>query len=266
MSRNYSLKDGFKAALRGISHIFRDTDTRVAVTTDQGYPVDISTGGQPLEVIPLGNTVSGTVGGLNESVEIDTEGLTTLAVTTDGTWSGIFVIQGTVDGVQWVTLRIYDPATLILTGSFTANLNGSLVEVGGYTKARVLKVFHASGSTNIHMSAQPGDNITQSISPKKDLFHATVYDSVTTINIYNLGMPVAGTEYSQILPGNNKGFEVKARGNSKLQLAYAAGQSGTNYITIPPGASLENRNYHVSRTLYLQSSKAGETVEITVYT
>lgn len=89
--------------------------------------------------------------------------------------------------------------------------------------------------------------------------------TTTTPTIFNVSVVAAASEVSQALPANCKRFIIKARGNSKLQLAYSSGQSGTTYVTIPAGAVFEDTSFYTSQTLYFQSSKAGETVEITAY-
>lgn len=88
----------------------------------------------------------------------------------------------------------------------------------------------------------------------------------TTTTILNVSVPLAGTEVSQLLPANTKGFVLRARGKGKLQIAFASGQSGTTFLTVPPGANYKDENFYSSQTLYFQSSKAGETVEIIAYT
>jgi len=88
----------------------------------------------------------------------------------------------------------------------------------------------------------------------------------TTATIFNVTLVSANTEFSQVLPPNIKGFEIKARGTSRLQLAYTVGDSGSNFITIDPGSSFSESYFYASKTLYFQSTKAGETVEIITYT
>lgn len=107
--------------------------------------------------------------------------------------------------------------------------------------------------TRVAVTTDPGDSLTTS-------------DSPTTTSIINLPMPSANTEYSQALPSNIKSLNIKARGTAKLQLAFTVGQSGVEYITIPPGSTYISDNYYANLTLYLTSSKNGETAEITVHT
>lgn len=98
-----------------------------------------------------------------------------------------------------------------------------------------------------------------------DVISALGGASNTTPAIFNVSAPLAATEYSQALPANCKGFIIKARGKSKLQLSYTNGASGTVFVTIPAGAVFEDKNFYTSQTLYFQVSKISETVEITAY-
>lgn len=80
--------------------------------------------------------------------------------------------------------------------------------------------------------------------------------------IYNVSVVLASTEYSQALNPQAKKFTIRVRGISKLQLAYSSGGSSTNFITIPPGASLTEENVDFAGTLYFQCNKAAQVVEI----
>lgn len=89
--------------------------------------------------------------------------------------------------------------------------------------------------------------------------------SDTTATIYNVSAVTSGTEYSQALPANTKGFIIRSRGKSKIQLAYTSGASGTTFITIPGAASFEDENFYTSQTLYFQCDNNNETVEILAF-
>jgi len=85
--------------------------------------------------------------------------------------------------------------------------------------------------------------------------------------IYNVTMNLQSTEYSQTLPANVKAFEIKCRGANPIQLSFTAGQSNTNFITIPA-----NSAYYVDRlnipslTLYFQCrTAAGQVAEIVAW-
>lgn len=88
----------------------------------------------------------------------------------------------------------------------------------------------------------------------------------TTTTVTNTAVALASTEVSFALPSDCKGFMLRARGKSRVQLSFSIGTSGTTFVTIPPGANYEDRNFRSSQTLYFQTSKAGETIEIIAYT
>ena len=86
---------------------------------------------------------------------------------------------------------------------------------------------------------------------------------VTTSDIQNVTIAVANTEQSIVLPANTKRFRVCVRGSAKLQIAYTATESGTNYISVWPGAFYEETGLDIANlTLYVQASASGEIVEV----
>jgi len=87
-------------------------------------------------------------------------------------------------------------------------------------------------------------------------------ESAGTPAIYNVSVLLANTEYSQALSSSTKKFLIRVRGQSQLKLAFTAGQSGTNYITIPAGTTLNCDDLSFTGTLYFQSVKASQIVEI----
>lgn len=89
-----------------------------------------------------------------------------------------------------------------------------------------------------------------------------VVEAGVTPTIYNVSVPLAATEVSQALSAGVKRFTIKVRGNSTLQLAFTSGQSGTNYISIPFGCTYTEDGLNFSGTLYFQTVKASQTVEI----
>jgi hypothetical protein len=84
----------------------------------------------------------------------------------------------------------------------------------------------------------------------------------STPTLSNTSAPVANTEHSYTVPADTKRFILKARGSSAIKIAYVSGQSGTTYLSVPPGASYEEFGLKTGVTVYFQCSKASETVEI----
>ena len=85
--------------------------------------------------------------------------------------------------------------------------------------------------------------------------------------IINLTLTDANTEYSQALPAKTVRFCLQARDSSMdLKLAFAAGESGSKYLTIHGGqVYYEDVLSPESLTLYLQSPSSGAVVEILVW-
>ena len=88
-----------------------------------------------------------------------------------------------------------------------------------------------------------------------------------TLTIYNVTAIVATTEYSQVLTNGTVSFSIRSRSNAVLQWTFVNGQSGSNFNTIPAGASytIEGTDL-VGKTLYFQSNISGAVVEIEEWT
>lgn len=82
--------------------------------------------------------------------------------------------------------------------------------------------------------------------------------------ITNLSLATADFEYSHTFPLNTRKFSIKPRSvSATIKLAYSSGESGTNYITVPPGGYWEDLiGVTSNRTIYIQSSTAGTVAEI----
>lgn len=85
--------------------------------------------------------------------------------------------------------------------------------------------------------------------------------------IYNLSMPLAGTEYSQIISANAKQIMVRMRVKGRAQIAFTSGNSGTIFFTLEPGCVYSQENLDLEGvTIYLQSNQAGQVAEILEWT
>jgi hypothetical protein len=80
--------------------------------------------------------------------------------------------------------------------------------------------------------------------------------------VYNVEAEFAGTEYSQALTPNTKSFLIRCRGDAVLKIAFQSGETSTNYITISKGSTYKQENLTFTGTLYFQSSKAAQVIEI----
>lgn len=91
----------------------------------------------------------------------------------------------------------------------------------------------------------------------------TLTPAVVSPTITNLSLATANTEVDHTLQTNLKQITIRNRDNGRLQFSFTDGQSGSNYITIPAGAtfSIDGINYSAG-TLSIQSNKASQTVEI----
>jgi len=92
---------------------------------------------------------------------------------------------------------------------------------------------------------------------------ATASDTTTTI--YNVASPTANSEESQALPSGCKGFIIRSRLYGNMKISYTSGESGTVYINIPAGSSYEDNHTYNSQTLYFQSDKSNDIIEVITF-
>jgi hypothetical protein len=84
----------------------------------------------------------------------------------------------------------------------------------------------------------------------------------TNPTIYNVSVPTANTEVSQALSNGTKKFSIRCRGNAKIQLSFASGDSGTTYVTIPAGVTYTEDSVSFTGSLYFQTSLPSQMIEI----
>jgi len=83
--------------------------------------------------------------------------------------------------------------------------------------------------------------------------------------IANTAMTTANTEYSYTLPNFTTQFSIKLRDQGwPLKIAVVSGESGTTYITVPPGGtwSQDLKAAVTSTILYFQCEEGSMTAEI----
>jgi len=86
------------------------------------------------------------------------------------------------------------------------------------------------------------------------------------MQIFNKTMTNSDTEYSQALPAGTVRFSIQCHGAYDMKLAFASGESGTNYVTIPANAEYEETAVRLrGNVLYFQCAAAGQVAEITYW-
>ena len=82
------------------------------------------------------------------------------------------------------------------------------------------------------------------------------------VNTTVITSPVAGTETNFTLTAIKR-FKMINRGNVNIQYAYLPGESGTNYASIPPGASTEEAGIDDQTiTLHVQAASPSQRLEV----
>lgn len=173
------------------------------------------------------------------------------------------------DGVR----RLAVDATISLD-SATINadisyLDGDSTAIGDPNTNATLKI-NPDGSidSNVKVDALDGDNIAIKDSDGNELkINPTGSINVggySTPDIQNISIVAANTEYQFTIPATTKKFSIKARNNSKLQICFVSGQSGTNFKTIFPGSYYEETGLDMTTalTIYFRGNKAADVLEV----
>jgi len=78
-----------------------------------------------------------------------------------------------------------------------------------------------------------------------------------------INVPFADTEVAQVLSNKTKRFLIRVRDyTSALKIAFVVNESSTNFIGIPRGCSFSEEAISFTGTLYFQTNKASQIVEI----
>lgn len=88
----------------------------------------------------------------------------------------------------------------------------------------------------------------------------------TNPTIVNITIALANTEQNYSLPTDTKKFLIKNRGDSMTKLSYLSGDSGSVFVSIPPGAVYEESGILTNATLYFQTESASDIIEIVSWT
>lgn len=86
--------------------------------------------------------------------------------------------------------------------------------------------------------------------------------SAATPTITNLVLTLSSTQYSHTFGIGTQSLLIRARGSSRLQIAFISGNTNIEFITIPKGATLPMTGLAFSGTIYIEGSVAGDVVEI----
>jgi len=83
--------------------------------------------------------------------------------------------------------------------------------------------------------------------------------------VVNMTLTEANVEYSYALGPYVKKFLLQDRGTNDIKVAFAPGESASNYFTLKGSAVYYEDSVFGPITLYLQSPNAGTIVELVIY-
>jgi len=92
-------------------------------------------------------------------------------------------------------------------------------------------------------------------------------ESAEIVEIANVAMATASTEYSYAIPKGTEKITFKLRDPANaLQFCFVTGETATKYMTIPAGSSftVEGLKFH-DKTLYFEAPANTQVLEVMVY-
>lgn len=204
--------------------------------------------------------------------------------------------KGVIQGNSLVDPKTGNPVNVVLgpdgkyrlcvDANVTANISGVDVALDGIGPDgdNVYLVDNVTGyklkinpdgtlDVNVTIDSATGDNIAIKDSQGNEL-NVNPDGSINVVlqagsaasspTIFNVNVPTANTEVSQALPPDTKKFIIKVRDSAaKMQLAFTAGQSNTNYISVSRGVVFSEEGISIAAgTVYFQLDKPSCVVEI----
>lgn len=170
--------------------------------------------------------VTGSITGSGQSVQISTEGLSTVGWDTQGTWVGTFISEISYDGLTWYpqeTLDTDNGLNLIVI-SFTESLNGDpwITSVAGARFYRLRATAWSSGLALITFNGSVGTGPTQAYQSKASALNAQVVGaSAAGVSATPKPLITGGVDTTGTLRYN----AVSASGHNLVDLNDGAGTS-----------------------------------------
>lgn len=86
--------------------------------------------------------------------------------------------------------------------------------------------------------------------------------SVSNPTISNYPVALLGVEESYTFPSGTKRFLLRSRSKSNMKISYVAADTGTNFMTVYSGNYYEEINLDFGQTIYFQTDKSSDIIEI----
>lgn len=148
---NYQQVDANGSALTTV----RDPSSGAGVTTSlvgakQSLDVNVTAAAPNSD-----KTGSGTIGALNATVAVNTQGCAAVSFNISGTWSATLTLQATLDGTTWFTITGQDAQTGLALTTTTAN-KVVVAECASFAQVRLIATAYTSGSAAVAYDAAIG--------------------------------------------------------------------------------------------------------------
>lgn len=101
-------------------------------------------------------TAVGSIAALSALVAVNTNGCATLNINILGTFVATMVVQGTLDGTNWINLNLFSITSGYVSISSTSSVGAYYVPCAGFKQIRIISTAYTSGTANITMEASNG--------------------------------------------------------------------------------------------------------------
>lgn len=191
----------------------------------------------------LDKSGTGTISALNGTLSITTNGMSTLDLSAQGTFSATLQVQGQAGDSAWTAVVGYVPGagntSTVLTGA--SNL---VFPIGGFSQVRVIAIAYTSGTANIQYNLGSGTQGAQVFNLTPASLQATVAGSGTA-GTPNAGVvSVQGVSGGTVIPAN-----VSQLGGNAINTGAGATGTGT--------ARVASNGYDGSGTALTSTTVAG---------
>jgi hypothetical protein len=140
-----------------------------------------SGGVNSLNMFSIDSNGTGTLGILNATVVITTQGYSSVGIVVTGTWVGNIIFEGSVDGNTWVTTLGVVPNESgtfdVIVGAISDN-ETVILNCGGYKQLRTRMNLYTSGTANIAYETGIGANYSHVFSSVAKAFNAQVQGNI----------------------------------------------------------------------------------------
>lgn len=217
------------AAVKASSTAAIATDPALVVAVSPNNLVTVNTP----DVVSTGNLTA-----LNTTVTINPNGAYTCGGQILGTWVGTITAEGTIDGVNWFTVRTANKSTNDIIQTYTANDAFEFYSVAGCVSLRLRMSAYTSGTANIVLTCTSlatdaflnySGTTNDTGPPQRHVSIGTLTNDGTSFHaLYNANSAPVGDEYALIT--RSIGYGDQQSSFSPDPTSHTTGSTGETFV------------------------------------